>query len=1391
MKRLVAHEELSPLSLLTHDDLFPMSSETGSLMRQLDWSQTSLGLVEKWPQSLRTSVSICLNSAFAILIWWGSDLVMLYNDAYIPLISNKHPRALGSNGKDIFPEVWDTIGPMLAGVMQRGEAVRADDLLLFLNRKGYPEECYFTFSYSPILDESGGVGGIFTPVQETTERVIGERRLRTLARLADVSAEEAHSAEQVCQLAAAAMAENFVDLPFVAIYLFEEDGNIAKRCAYSGAITEKLAPERVKAGAHWPPVAALWAGEERTENNSFLPANEVPLGMWATPLQQFLAVPMTQSGSENPRGFILFGANPRKRLDEAYRTFLSLVAGHVINAINDAEAIEQERQRAKSLVELDRAKTAFFSNVSHEFRTPLTLIMGPLEDVVADNSIPPHTREKIELAQRNSVRLQKLVNNLLDFSRIEAGRAQAVFEPVDLAQLTEDLASSFRSTFEKAGLFLTVHAPRLSAPVHIDRDMWEKILLNLLSNAFKFTFAGGVTVELQEQDGTAQLTVTDTGTGIPQTKLPKIFQRFQRVEGSRGRSYEGTGIGLALVHELVRLHGGTISVESEEGKGTCFTVVIPTGSAHLAPEQIGSARQGSSTATRIGAFVTEALRWIDSGDQAGPSLQSNSREAVPPIKLNRSEARPRILVADDNADMRQYVTHLLHDHFEVETVANGELALASIRRQRPDIVLSDIMMPVMDGLALLAAVRAEPATASLPFILLSARAGEEEHIEGLQVGADDYLVKPFSARELIARIASALKISEIRATAERKLRESEQELRYTVELNPQVPWTADAKGRVLDLNTRWLELTGLTKEQTLGDGWLRIQHPEDLNRIIQAWSHAVSTGEPYDVEHRLRTASGEYRWMRARAYPRRDDSGRIVKWYGTTEDIHKHKLAEEAVRESERRMRVAQEAAGVLVWEWREGQGSVTWGTGAKHTYGRNADELTYDAWIASIHPEDRDHTIAKLQNAVKSLESYDVEFRVIWPDGSVHWLVGKGETFRDSFDGRATIIGANIDITTRKLAEAVLRESEARVREVLERTTDAVFVLDKHWRFTYLNPNAVSLIARGRDLLGKNLWEQFPEALDREFYRQYHKVMNERVPTQFEEYYPQPLDKWFEVHAYPTEQGIAVFFRDVTTRRKSEAALLQNEKLAAAGRLAASISHEINNPLESVTNLLYLLQGEKGLSADGEKFLQTAQAELARISHIANQTLRFYRQSSRPTVTDPKDVLDSVISLYDRRLKDAQVVIDRQYRAVTPITAFAGELRQVFANLVGNALDAIGSDGRIVLRQRPATEWSTGRKGVRISVGDTGHGMNPETMHRLFEPFYSTKGITGTGLGLWVSKGLVEKHSGTMKVRSNQNPECHGTVFSIFLPCCESKADQKTEATLQVLELGTECDTA
>ena len=356
-------------------------------------------------------------------------------------------------------------------------------------------------------------------------------------------------------------------------------------------------------------------------------------------------------------------------------------------------------------------------------------------------------------------------------------------------------------------------------------------------------------------------------------------------------------------------------------------------------------------------------------------------------------------------------------------------------------------------------------------------------------------------------------------------------------------------------------------------------------------------------------------------------------------------------------------------------------------------------------------------------------------------------------------------DVSDRKQMQATRDALSEQLQQVLDVTTDAIVILDRNWRMTFLNRRANEILGPCGDVLGTVLWESFPATVyeGSPYVEKYHRAMDEGIPGAFEAYYPEPLNVWLYVMARPSHDGIIVFFRDITEQKRAAATLLQSEKLAAVGRLASSIAHEINNPLEAITNLLYLSE-RVVTSPEAKVYLASAQQELARVSNIATQTLRFHRQSTNPRETSLQELLESVFTLFQGRINTARICIDRQYRTSSTIHAFSGDLRQVFANMISNALDATRNGGRIVVRVRNCCEWS-GENGVRVSIGDNGAGMSAETLRRLFEPFFTTKSATGTGLGLWVSSEILNNHQARVRVRSCQSAERHGTVFSIFFP--------------------------
>ena len=836
-------------------------------MRAFDWSATPLGPVAGWPQSLRSALSILLASRAQIVLFWGPDLVALYNDAYRPVFGTKHPWALGKPARECWSEVWDVLGPLFGGVVSTGQAFWAQDHPFFLQRHGFSEETYFDVSYDPIRVEGGGVGGLFCIVTETTGRVLGERRLRTLRELG-ARTSDAATAGAVGAAAAEVLAANRGDFPFALFYVLDDAGRarLAGAAGLDGAAIDPVLPLE----AHADLAAAL--AEGRTLDVAaarFVPRPPVAAR------ERALVLPLT--AGLKPAGVAIVGTSRTLALEGDYRALFDLVAGRVSTALANVHALEEERRRADALAELDRAKTDFFSNVSHEFRTPLTLMLSPLEETLADPGLAPAERERLTVVHRNGVRLLKLVNTLLDFSRIEAGRAEASYEPVDLGPATAQLASTFRSAVERAHLSLDVDCPPLAEPVWVDREMWEKIVLNLVSNAFKFTFEGGIAVRVRDGADAVTLEVSDTGTGIEAAEQVQIFERFHRVRDARSRSHEGSGIGLSLVQELARLHGGAVAVQSAPGIGSTFTVTVPRGTAHLPAERLRAARGLVSTGVSAAAYAEESLRWL-ADDEAPADASAPAGDGG------------RVLVADDNADMRDYLRRLLERHWTVEIVADGQAALAAAHARPPDLVLTDVMMPRLDGFGLVAALRSDPRTASLPIILLSARAGEEARIAGVDAGADDYLVKPFSARELIARVNTHLGLARARRAAEAAARRSADELEDFFENSVLALHWVGPDGTILRANRAELEMLGYDADEYVGhhvaDFHVDREVIDDILRTLAAGAAVHNRGA------RLRCKDGSVRHVLISSNVLWEE-GRFVHTRCFTRDVTELKQAEQ------------------------------------------------------------------------------------------------------------------------------------------------------------------------------------------------------------------------------------------------------------------------------------------------------------------------------------------------------------------------------------------------------------------------------------------------------------------------------------------------------------------
>jgi PAS domain S-box-containing protein len=1589
------------------DDVFVGGGEMGALMRSLDWSQTLLGPLAGWAQSLKTAVSILLNSRYPMFVWWGPDYANLYNDAYRPILgSSKHPQFLGQSAKDCWAEIWDVVGTLAESVRKTGEPTWSEDLLLMMDRYGYLEETYFTFSYSPVQDESGGVGGVFCACIETTERIVGERRLRTLRELA-ANTTEAKNVEDACHITTNTLASNPHDIPFALLYIVEDNGRQARLVGATGiAIGTVASPKQIDLTQK----AKVWNFNQvnttgKAELVDDLIARFGPLlGVTREESPQAaLVMPIEQSGQKQQlAGFLVLGISPRRKFDDEYRGFFDLIVGNVATAITNTRAYEEERRRAEALAELDRAKTVFFSNVSHELRTPLTLILSPLEEMltVSDDTPFATQRQQVEMVQRNALRLRKLVNTLLDFTRIEAGRDQAVYEATDLTTFTRDLASLFRSAVEQAGLCFTVDCPSLPEPIYIDRGMWENIVLNLLSNAFKFTFKGRIIVNLRWAEKQVELSVQDTGIGIPPEEIPKLFERFHRVKGAQGRSIEGSGIGLSLVQELVRLHSGTVKVTSILGQGSCFTVSIPTGYAHLPQDRVSLTQTPvTPMVSEASAYVEEALRWLPEEVEEqgrpcglGEPVRSwglvplpSSRETRPQgwlpkwsnwrgfpqeqllssrgvrekddSKVSPLTSSARIFLVDDNADMRQYVKRLLiSNHYDVQAVPDGVAALAAIRQNRPDLVLSDVMMPGLDGFGLLRELRSNLETRDIPIILLSARAGEESCVEGLEAGADDYLIKPFSARELLARVESNIKMSRLRReTAQREMvlrgeaqtarnqtrniletvtdafvafdnqwrytyvnraatlllqRSSEELIGKNVweEVFPsevgglayrelhravaqQVPVSWEEFGQPIQ---RWLEvkaypsgnevavyfrditerkqaeaererlLSELETERTRLKAVLRqmpagvmiadaatdklvlaneqVEHIvgysyqldhqlEEYEQLVQfsgfhpngrryapdEWPlmRSLRTGEVISGEEiELERGDGSRIFIETNAAPILDSQGQIVAAVVVFQDITKRKSAEQALRESEDRLRLALEASNLGMWHWDVKRNILTWTDKCKALFGLpSTTEMSYEVFLTAVHPEDRQQTHAAVTHAIHDQVDYDIEYRALWPDGTVHWIAAKGRCTYDSTGQATRMMGVAIDISERKATEAAIialnQDLQNRVNDLqtlFEVIPIGILITqDLNFRRIEANPAFAEIL----DILPGGNASYTPQndtsPVPYKILRNGKELTGDEIPLRRAAIHNIKVENVevdilrlkdgavFNLYGYAAPlrneqgkvRGVVGAFVDITERKQAEKEreeLLSREQAARAEAEAANrikdeflavLSHELRSPLNPILGWTRLLRSGK---LDQKKTahaleviernakLQTQLIEdLLDVSRILRGKLRL-----EMTPVNLVAIIEAAIETVHLAAQAKSIQIQTVFNPnVGMVLGDTARLQQVIWNLLSNAVKFTDSGGRVDIRLEFMDSYA------QIKVSDTGKGIHPNFLPHVFEYFRqadatTTRKFGGLGLGLAIVRHLVELHGGTVLAESPG--EGKGATFTVTLALLENK---------------------
>ncbi|MBE9206248.1 PAS domain S-box protein [Nostoc sp. LEGE 06077] len=1376
------------------EDVFAGGGEMGSLMRSLDWSQTLLGSASTWAQSLKTAISIILNSRYPMFIWWGKEYANLYNDAYRPILgASKHPQFLGQSAKDCWIEIWDIVGPLAESVLTTGQSTWSDNLQLMIDRYGYLEETYFTFSYSPIRDETGGVGGVFCAVIETTERVINERRLRTLRELASNTA-ATKTVTAAYRIVAETLAQNTADIPFALLYRVEAAGTQARLVGTSGIASGTFAtPEQIDFTAENDP----WHLTEVKQTKQAKLIQNLPEGIGLNSTSSALVMPIAQSGKPELATIIVLGISRQRAFDDEYKGFFDLVVNNIATAIANADAYEAERQRAEALAELDRAKTIFFSNITHEFRTPLSLMLGPLEETLANPRGPlPSDRQKLEIAHRNSLRLLKLVNTLLDFSRIEAGRMQAEYQPTDLAILTADLAAVFRSAIEQAGISYLVNCPPLPEAIYVDHQMWEKIVLNLLSNAFKFTFTGEISVDLRYCQDHIELEVRDTGIGIPAEELPRIFERFHRVPSAKGRTYEGTGIGLSLIQELVKLHQGTVTVTSMIERGTSFMISIPTGCAHLPSDRISDVATTSPLRPIIQAsttYITEALQCLPQEGNEAEELY------LSPIPSHLSPSSARILLVDDNADMRDYVQRLLSLRYEVEAVGDGVAALAAIRQKQPDIVLTDIMMPRLDGFGLLQKLRADPQTKALPIILLSARAEEESCVNGLATGADDYLIKPFSARELLARIDANLKMAQIRqevAHYEQRLRLEAETARNQIATILESITDAfvafDRQWRYTYVNEQATKLLQKTREQMLGKHVWEEVFPELVGMLsYQELHRAINEQVTVVLEEFLKPLD---KWLEVHAYPSPDGLAVYFR------DITQRKRSELALRESEGKFRNIIQTANEGVWLIDNNAQTLYVNDQMATMLGYAATEIINIPVIEFCFPEDIPSVQQHIQrNLNGNVDQFDFRFR--HQNGQELFVLACTSPIRD---GQGNIIGALgmfTNVTDRKQAESALYQSEERYRSLIAATSAVVWITNPFGEFVDVQPS----------------WEEYTGQSWNEYaglgwLQMIHPDDQARVEREWQ----QALDhkRLYEIEArlwhHPSNQYRYIITRgvpvlnangsvrewigtetDIHDRKQIEQErnnLLSLEQAARAqaeeanrvkDEFLAILSHELRSPLNPILGWSRLLQTQKLNAAKTAEALATIERNAKLQTQLIDDLLdvsRILRGKLNLNVAPVNllFIIESAMETMQTAVVAKSIVIQTQLEKVGQVAGDSARLQQIIWNLLSNAIKFTPDNGQVSIQLNRVGKYA------QITVSDTGKGIEPEFLPFIFDYFRQadasiTRRFGGLGLGLAIVRHLVELHGGT--VNATSPGEGLGATFTVMLPLLSAKSQKPQES--------------
>jgi PAS domain S-box-containing protein len=1199
------------------------AGDMAALMRTVDWAATPLGAVDDWPLSLCTAVRVLLGSHQGMWLVWGPQQIFLYNDACrSTMMADRPPGALARPAAQVWPDAWPVIQERIAPVLATGRAGFDDELLLLMQRGDRLEETYHTLSYCPVPDDDGQIGGLLCIGVDDTARVLQERRMRCLRETAAIVAspqpEDAMAATLQQVLGRCAR-----DLPFTLAYLFD-DGDDARLVCTSGiARGHPAAPESLAAGdaVSWPAAAVRHGGTLVLHDLAGL--GELPRGAWDRPPAAAAVVSHTPSWQQQAAGFLVVGLHPYRPWDAPYQEFVQQLADRVCAGLAVA------RWHAIANGSAPAAAAAGRSGRRHQQRA----LKGALKGA----------RAQVAEMRRSVQRLRELAHTLADFSPPGGDRGEPAQEPVTLAAYTTELANLFRDAIESAELRLVVDCPPLAEPVDVDPALWEKLVLQLLSNARESTAAGAITLRLRRVGRAIELTVADTGSGVPARKVPQV-------------------------QELARLLGASVRIDSSEGSGSCFTVV-------LAPDRM----------------------------PAGAADAAVARGAP----LRPPAAAARILVADDDPNMRRYLRRLLGTHYHVQAFAVATAALAAARAMVPDLVLVDALLPDLDGAAFSRVLRADARTRRVPVLQLTAPV-RHGALSG-DAGAEDRLVKPFTAQELLARVAARLEL----ARMQREAAAREQALSATSE-------EAEGMKRLHDFSSRLLTINGLQPllEEVL-DATMAL-HGADFGVVQQ-----VDAGSAALVIVAQRKLPQAFLTHFARVSDDSAVSGRAMRRLQRVivEDVladplfapHREiaQLAGFRAVQSTPLVSRKGELLGVMSTHFRQPRRfSVT--------------ELRFTDLYAR-HAAD----IVERNQAEEALRASEERFRRYFDLGLIGMaLTSPGKGCLEVNDELCRILGYP-------------REELMRLR----------------WpELTHPDHLAADVVEFESVLAG----EQDGYVLEKRFLRKDGQAVWCTMAAQCVRAADGSVEFFVALVQDMTERLKA----DEALRRAGEQ-LTHVSRVAAMGELVASIAHEINQPLAAIVANGHAtarwLAVQPPNHGEAEAAVQRIVADAHRVSEVVAGVHRFLRRSdAQRAPVDLHALVCEVARMLEPEARTRRVRLEVEPRRgeAIPISGDRVHLQQVILNLAMNGFDAMASMSEAQRCLRIAVEVE-GSRTVRVDVCDAGHGVAPLERERIFEAFHTTK-PNGMGLGLAISRSIVEAHGGRLWCTPNT---AGGETFSFLLP--------------------------